>query len=286
MFEFVIVLYNLAASESSTITSLNQLLTSTAFPEIKRILIFDNSSQAAVPKNLAPRFDYQHSPSNVGLAQAYNTALKQSAAETEWLVTLDQDTVITLEYLTELIRESRSLPESVVAIAPLIMDHQQQVSPVRSDTLRPLHNVLPAGDKLYSKDIMVINSATALRMDFLRKIGGYNLEFPLDYLDHWLSWRVFTEKKQVKILKATLQHQLSVLNYAEQMTVARYQAILQAEKSYYIFFQQTRLTDYRKHLFLRGVKQLVTGKFNYGKTTFKFLFLGGNNGDKSTKTNE
>ncbi|MGM0339704.1 glycosyltransferase [Candidatus Enterococcus murrayae] len=281
----IVVLYNMTFSESSTIKSLNKLLTSNNFPEIKRVWLFDNSQHANEPENLDERFLYYHSSKNVGLAQAYNYALKQRGEETEWLVTLDQDTTLTNEYLVELITASHNLPQTVAAIAPIIKDNEQQISPVRSDTLRPLHTELPKKGQTYSQDIMVINSAAALRTSFLNEIGGYNVEFHLDYLDHWLSWRIFTEKKQIKILLHELQHQLSVLDYVNQMNFSRYQAIIQAEKCYYSLYDKQLFSQYRRQLLLRGCKQLLTGKFNYGKMTFKFLFSGGNNGNKGTKAN-
>ncbi|MBM7710565.1 glycosyltransferase [Enterococcus xiangfangensis] len=286
MFELVVVLYQMTYLESSTITSLNKLLASETFPEIKKILIFDNSKQVNEPEGLDRRFNYHHSPSNVGLAQAYNYALSQCSDETDWLVTLDQDTILTKEYLQELIKTSLESAEATAAIAPVIKDQKQQISPVRSDTLRPLHSTLPQGNQTYSQDIMVINSATALRVSFLQEIGGYNLDFPLDYLDHWLSWEIFIKKKQISILSQKLHHQLSVLNYAEQMNFSRYQAILSAERRYYSFYNTQLLSQYQRQLFLRGCKQILTGNFNYGKITFKFLIAGGDNGDKNTKANQ
>ena len=92
MFEIVVVLYNMTASESSTITSLNNLLTSENFSEIRSVLIFDNSDKVSEPQDLERRFEYHHSEKNVGLAQAYNYALSNLSNESEWLITLDQDT--------------------------------------------------------------------------------------------------------------------------------------------------------------------------------------------------
>lgn len=285
MFKMVVVLYNMTFSDSSTIISLNRLLASAAFPEIREVLIFDNSQKATEPQGLDTRFTYYHSKENVGLAQAYNYALKNSVEQDVWFVTLDQDTTLTEAYLQELISSSDKVPDSVVAIAPIIKDQDQQISPVRSDTLRPLHSALPQGNQTYYSDIMVINSATAVRTDFLKKIGGYNLEFPLDYLDHWLSWRIFNEKKQINILSQELQHQLSVLDYANQMNFSRYQAILDAEKCYYSLYKTQLFKQYRRQLWWRGIKQFFTGRYSYGKITFKFLYSGGNNGIKSTKAN-
>lgn len=283
MFEVVVVLYNMTFSESPTIMSLNQLLASGAFPEIRKILIFDNSEQGTEPVELEGRFIYYHSKKNVGLAQAYNYALDQSNDDTEWLMTLDQDTKLTKEYLSELISTSSELSETVAAVAPIVTDNERQISPVRSDTLRPLHTELPEKDRVYSKDIMVINSGTAIRTIFLRKLGGYNIHFPLDYLDHWLCWRIFSEHQQIYILSNKLEHQLSVLDYKNHMNLSRYLAIIQAEKCYYYLYNKQLLPQYRRQLLLRGCKQILTGRFNYGKLTFEFLISGGKNGNTGRK---
>ena len=283
LFEVVVVLYNMTFSESPTIMSLNQLLASGAFPEIRKILIFDNSEQGTEPVELEGRFIYYHSKKNVGLAQAYNYALDQSNDDTEWLLTLDQDTKLTKEYLSELISTSSELSETVAAVAPIVTDNERQISPVRSDTLRPLHTELPEKDRVYSKDIMVINSGTAIRTIFLRKLGGYNIHFPLDYLDHWLCWRIFSEHQQIYILSNELEHQLSVLDYKNHMNLSRYLAIIQAEKCYYYLYNKQLLPQYRRQLLLRGCKQILTGRFNYGKLTFEFLISGGKNGNTGRK---
>lgn len=283
LFEVVVVLYNMTFSESPTIISLNQLLASGAFPKIRKILIFDNSEQGTEPVELEGRFIYYHSKKNVGLAQAYNYALDQSNDDTEWLMTLDQDTKLTKEYLSELISTSSELSETVAAVAPIVTDNERQISPVRSDTLRPLHTELPKKDRVYSKDIMVINSGTAIRTIFLRKLGGYNIHFPLDYLDHWICWRIFNEHQQIYILSNELEHQLSVLDYKNHMNLSRYLAIIQAEKCYYYLYNKQLLPQYRRQLLLRGCKQFLTGRFNYGKLTFEFLISGGKNGNTGRK---
>ena len=271
MFEVVVVLYNMTFSESPTVVSLNKLLSSGAFPEIRKILIFDNSVSSTIPEGLDKRFVYYHSKTNVGLAKAYNYALSQSVDDTEWLVTMDQDTLITADYLTELVKY-HDISSDIVLLAPLVKDQNQQISPVFGDSLRPLHKDLPKKNQSYSQMVMVINSGATIRVSFMREIGGYNLDFPLDYLDHWLCWKVFKEQKKIFILNVTLQHELSVLNYADQMNISRYKSIMHAEAIYYSSYAGDLFIAYRKQLFFRGCKQILTGKFNYGKLTFIYFF--------------
>ena len=271
MFEVVVVLYNMTFFESPTIMSLNELLASGAFPEIQKVLIFDNSESSTRPEGLDKRFVYHHSKANVGLAKAYNYALSQSSDDTEWLVTMDQDTTITKEYLEEMTSKSFKLPERVVAIAPVIKDSGQQISPVRSDALRPLKKALPKKDCIYSQDIMVINSATAIRLSFLEQIGGYNEEFQVDYLDHWVSWAIFKYQKEVYVLNEILTHSLSVLHVRE-LSFSRYKEILRSENIFYSKYKENLFQDYKKHLFMRGLKQLLFGRVVFFKATIKTFF--------------
>ena len=37
-----------------------------------------------------------------------------------------------------------------------------------------------------NKAVMAINSGSLIKVSFLTEIGGFNGQFPLDYLDHWL----------------------------------------------------------------------------------------------------
>ncbi|MGL9728875.1 glycosyltransferase [Enterococcus sp. DIV0756] len=271
MFEVVVVLYNMTYSESPTIVSLNQLLASGAFPEIRKILIFDNSVSSTIPEGLDKRFVYYHSKTNVGLAKAYNYALGQSSDDTEWLITLDQDTILTKEYLEEMTSKYLEVPERVVAIAPIIKDSGQQISPVRNDTLRPLNKALPKKDCIYSQDIMVINSATAIRLSFLEQIGGYNEEFQVDYLDHWVSWAIFKYQKEVYVLNEILTHSLSVL-HGRELSFSRYREILRSENIFYSKYKKNLFQDYKKHLFMRGLKQLLFGRAVFFKATIKTFF--------------
>lgn len=258
-------------SESPTVVSLNKLLSSGAFPEIRKILIFDNSVSSTIPEGLDKRFVYYHSKTNVGLAKAYNYALSQSVDDTEWLVTMDQDTTITKEYLEEMTFKSFKLPERVVAIAPVIRDSGQQISPVRSDTLRPLHEALPQKNYIHSKNVMVINSGAAIRLSFLKQIEGYNEEFQIDYLDHWVSWAIFNYEKGIYILNVALTHSLSVLHNSE-LTTSRYEAILRNEAIFYMKYQKELLGAYRKQLLMRSVKQLLHQRFTFFKISLMFFF--------------
>ncbi|WP_438717062.1 glycosyltransferase family 2 protein [Enterococcus sp. AZ109] len=265
----VVVLYQVTVTDSLTVQSLQQILASNPFPELRKVTIVDNSSVEDTPVFTDERFTYHYAHGNQGLAKAYNFVWPQSlTAGCKWLVTLDQDTNLTVDYFKEMIASIMDADETMAIIAPVIQDNDQQVSPVRSDTLRPLHTSLPKGGETYSERIMVINSAAAISLDFLEKIGGYNELFSLDYLDHWLCWRVYQENYKINILHTEIQHQLSVLDY-KTLTKKRYKKIIEAEMFFYSKYQNNLFRMYRRQLWFRCFKQLATFKFNFSKITWQ-----------------
>ncbi|MGG5316777.1 glycosyltransferase [Enterococcus sp. AZ072] len=285
MYDIVIVLYQIKASESPTIQTLQQILTSNELPELRQVIVFDNSVSEDNPVFTDERFVYHFAEGNQGLAKAYNYVWPKSLSKgCHWLITLDQDTSLTNDYFSAVADEIDQADKNIAIIAPVIYDKEKQISPVQSNTLRPLHTFLPRGGKIYYNQVMVINSAAVISLDFLQAIGGYNETFSMDYLDHWLCWRIFQEKKQIKILSGALHHQLSVLDYRNSMNTARYQQILNAESRFYKDYATEMFTEYKKQLLLRSMKQIFRGLFPYaGKTLSQYKMISGEkNGDKVT----
>ena len=223
---------------------------------ISGYLLIDHSSFAQkLPANLP--ITYMHRPENAGLAQAYNIALERMG-DAQWLILLDHDTAITSDYLQEVAQQSQHVPQDCVALCPQVFEEKRQISPIQANQYINRHfQALTTG--LYQQRVMAINSATVLRKSFLLQLGGFNTQFPLDFLDHWLFFEIFQQQKSVYVLKSKLQHELSVMHY-ESMTTKRYQSILQAEKNYYQNYETQQLDNHRKQLLKRTLKQWVKVK--------------------------
>lgn len=217
------------------------------------LLIYDNSPvKQENPFFLENHVTYVHDASNPGLAVAYNKALK-AAKDFDWLVLLDQDTAVTPAYFEEI--NNATPDEQVVALVPLIFSGKQQISPVYSEeyigkTAKHPHVGVHA-------QVMAINSASVLQISFLKEIGGFNQDFPLDFLDHWLYWRIDQEGKKVQVLTTKLEHDLSVLDYAS-LDFSRYESILAAERQYYGNYAIDLKKQHQNHLVKRTLKQFVT----------------------------
>jgi GT2 family glycosyltransferase len=181
------------------------------------VVIYDNSpnDQAVTPSE---NIDYMHDPSNQGLAAAYNYALERARESgCTWLLLLDQDTTVTLEFLTELIACARSLEDlnRVAAIVPKLVAAGTVHSPaehfidyIRHQFKRSL-KTLDGEVGLQPRRVSAYNSGATLSVPVLESIGGFPKEYWLDYLDHAVFDTLSTAGYQVYVLHARLEHQLA-----------------------------------------------------------------------------
>lgn len=249
----VIVLYQQRFSQSPSFDLLMK-----AVKEKKiQLVVYDNSPVKQLEPLLEQDKDisYYHDPSNPGLATAYNYALNHAQQNIRYFVTLDHDSQLTATYFDTLL--TIDWTDELVAAVPLVYAGSNQISPVFAD--RYINRQVEKVDRsqLSQRRIMAINSGVVFSIKFLKEIGGFNLDFPLDFLDHWLFWTIYQFKKTVFILPEKMEHDLSVLDY-QKVSVTRYQSILKAEKTFYQNYDKEMLPRHRKQLLLRTVKQFLT----------------------------
>jgi GT2 family glycosyltransferase len=256
----VIVVYKIPPKKSSTFCSLLNVLRGKNNNELS-IIIYDNS-----PENQAfdtsqyqdIQISYIHDGRNLGIATAYNYALDTAKENgSEWLLLLDHDTHITNEYIEEVLHLQRA-EKNIAAVVPRITSENTLISPVYSDQLRPLKGDKP-NPGIQNKPVMAINSGALVRVEYLKELGGFNKRFPLDYLDHWLFHEIYTNGSKVLLLEATLDHELSVMDYSR-ISLTRYQSILDSEINFYKNYKRDLVSAYRKQLTKRFLKQVLTVK--------------------------
>jgi GT2 family glycosyltransferase len=258
----VVVLYREKVEESKTFQSLKQYLFSQQ-EKLKNIelIVYDNSLEKQEFNPFAYKglqITYVHDPRNLGIATAYNFAWRRANENgSMWLLLLDHDTELTKDYVAEVLNIS-DYPEEVAAVVPKINSENTMISPVYSHLLRPLQEERPKSG-LQKRPVMAINSGALLQMDFLNNIGGFNEEFPLDYLDHWIFFEIYEKGKMVWVLDVYLEHELSVMDYSR-VSLKRYQSILDSELNFYKNYKTNLFPSYRKQLVKRFLKQALTVK--------------------------
>ena len=202
-----------------------------------RIYVADNTPGGQTIETLPPSVSYRAYPENPGLVLAYNNALAEAErSEIRWLLTLDQDTHLPLEFLSsmaELVRQYDS-EERVAAIVPRILDGGRRISPFRF-----LGRCLPrvAGQResgLMGRHASALNSASLLRVAALRSVGGYDEEFPLNNSDTAVFHRL--DKAGFRIVLAgdvVVHHELAIMRRPERMTLERYRQLLRNEREFW-----------------------------------------------------
>jgi GT2 family glycosyltransferase len=258
----VLVLYEIKASRSPTFMSLCQVFAEPDLARHFRLLVYDNSASSSdLPVGIPIPVSYIHDPANGGLFAAYNRALRLAEeGRNEWLLLLDQDTLLTSVYVRALVhtlREAEANPRCA-ALAPKLISKNRIVSPARilwGGRLSPVDKTLTG---MVPWEAMALNSATLLRVSAVREVGGFNPRFWLDYLDHWLFNRLYRAGYSLYVLDAALVHELSVTRMSD-MSTARYKNILSAEGQFYRCCRTGAENKvYLVRLILRATKMLVS----------------------------
>lgn len=224
------------------------------------LIIYDNSPEAQPLPSDAHELSihYHHDPRNPGLAAAYNYALLRAREEgQEWLLLLDQDTQLTAEYFREMVELPGTLTADCVCIAPLVSDGRAQISPMDNTQVRFTAEGIHSGYR--DRHITAINSGACWRIDWLNGIGGFNTDFPLDYLDHWACHRALSDGKRFYVMSSQLRQSLSISDH-NQVSEARYCSIYESEYRFYRNYRRDLFPSYRRRLPLRLLKQLLLFK--------------------------
>ena len=228
---YIVVIYGIREADSTACLSLRNVLGEERYK--RQVYIHDNS------KN------------NIYLAAAYNKGIGYARKNGFGLVVLlDDDTEITERYVSEL-QEMTAQDNQTVFVPRLEDGNGQLLSPFRT------HGRLSA-----------FNSGVAIPMQtFEEKIGAFNEDFPLDYLDYWLFLQLHRKGVTIQTMTSSLRHSLSISDY-QNVSRDRYQSLLQSERRFAREEGGIYPLLYRLKLLGRAVKWTLTGH-RYAKETWR-----------------
>lgn len=265
----IIVLYKTKLTESLTYKSILSFNKTSGISF--NILVYDNTPSFQEYKDDAYNtITYIRDKSNPGIAKAYNKGVEfASKFNFNWIMLLDQDTELNALYFTEIykLRNLVGQNESVVSIIPKIVTPKGfMISPVllkRGGLIRYLTQVEPG---IQNFRVSALNSGALINVSFLNKIGGFNEKYPLDMLDHWLFREINKNKCHVYLMDVSITHNLSIINFEENLTPERYKILLAGE----VLFAKETLLDflvYKFRLIFRLSKQVkMRNKYYFWKT--------------------
>jgi GT2 family glycosyltransferase len=206
---FVVVLYGCRIEESSACRS----LLSMTVPEGVQLygLVYDNTPAiAAEGKRLSNNVEYLSTGNNGGLPVAYNEAIRRAQARrARYLMLVDQDSTITIEFLKAVIAAVKNASVDQVAWVPLVVAQGRLISPFKFNRLG-----LPTFKCDFSTPphgCFAINSYSIISLSFLEAIGGFDEFYWLDGLDFWLYSRVARMGYRIGIIEERVTHRLSLL---------------------------------------------------------------------------
>lgn len=252
----VLVLYRQKLEDSLSFTTLDKHLKDVSKKESVQLLVYDNSPVGEQLESITYNYrnfeimHYVHDSENSGLASAYEMAadLARNTGE-QWLMLLDQDTYLTHDYLNEAFKLIENTTKKNIVFVPQIVEKNKILSPLKDN-----QPVIPG--RYVKQQIAAINSGTIINESTVREIGGFNQEFPLDYLDHWIFHMLNEKGIPIQVMKAKLTHSLSVSNIRE-VSNHRLESILRAEKKFIYYYNPAKKRNYYCHFFLRMCKYLV-----------------------------
>ena len=259
----VIGIYKIAAHTSPSFRTLNA-----AAAELNpddgnlTIVLYDNSPGSAEPLALPQEVRYHSAGYNAGLADAFNFGLETANQEgCDWLITLDQDTELPgdfMQRICDLADQVRNDP-SIAAIVPQVVGDGKMLSPnwFRGGAIP---RWFPNGFVgVPDQPTFAFNSASVLRVDALRQVGGYDTRFWLDNSDAAMFHALGRYGKRVFVAgNIQVNHNFSMLNPAQRMTASRYHNALMAETAFWDLAMNPLAGGERAaRLFARWCKQLI-----------------------------
>ena len=272
----VLVLYKRSPEQSEAFTSLRDVLAMwPAARERVECLIYDNSPEEHVVPAVSFRCGYASDVMNRGLALAYNVALERATvAGATWLLLLDHDTLLTREYLEEVLSaiDNVGADHRVTAIVPKLVQAGTVLSPQWPvPSSRKQSEPVPldfAG--MSKKPLQVFSSGAVLRVADLAGIGGFDESFSHECLDH-ATFRALQERGgQVLVLHACLPHELSLsAGWGDPGFQHRFWSFMEAEHRYKRRFAKG--SELLWHYFWRG--WLIVGRVARGQfgTAYRHL---------------
>jgi GT2 family glycosyltransferase len=203
-------------------------------------LVWDNSPEPhAVPRGISFSLEYRHSSENVGVSGAYNYAAQLASERgAQWLLLLDQDTVLPPEFLSRMRDYAQRLAprHHIAAVAPTVMMGESRISPKVMVRWGKSVDPFPGFSGEERREVVLVNTGLLLRVEALAKIGGYNPDFWLDFSDRYLCHMLKQHACSVWLAPdLQLQHHVSLM--AGGISLKRYANLLDAEDAFFMLYR-------------------------------------------------
>ncbi len=226
----IIVLYKMRPAESPSLRTLIQARDAAKPCCETTIFIADNTPGGQSEVDVPDGIFYEAFPGNPGLAPPYNRAiLDAERGGCRWILTLDQDTCLPINFLTSMIRYVRLYRDDdrVAGFVPCIIDNGATISPFRFLCGSFPRTIRRGTIGIAKAHTSALNSASLLRISALQQVGGYDERFPLNNSDTAVFARLDRARKRLFVAgDIIVNHELAILRRERRMTPERYRQLL------------------------------------------------------------
>ncbi len=212
----VLVLYERDIEQAESLITLKSLLSESINTRLvlKHILIYDNSERPHTLKlsDSTSNVTYVHNHHNGGTVAAYIEAIELAQKiAADWLLLLDQDTILPLNYLTSAANElNKTQVSRIDALIPYVKHGEEIISPTLLTKYGSMIPFTYGRNKNEFNVVTAISSGALLRRQSLKKIFPLPLGIWLDYVDHCIFLQFHKLGYQILVFDSVIEHDLSV----------------------------------------------------------------------------
>ena len=197
---------------------------------LEQVLVYDNSpgprAEIAAATNGCT---YIHDGRNGGTKAAYELAAAiASDAAIDWLMLLDQDTSLPSGLLDAAAASLANCPVSPGALVPWVLHDEKVISPARITLFGTVRPLVRGQEVSRLTGMSAVASGSLIYVPALRAIQPLPNLLWLDYVDHWIFWRMGRLGWKIVVIDAVIQHSLSVETPAA-LSRSRIHGILESE---------------------------------------------------------
>jgi len=236
------------------------------------LIVYNNSPEIDI--KASDNFTVITAKENKMLAEAYNEGLKFAGRNGfGWIMLIDHDTYLNAKYFKEATIFLGNTNRCKAA-APIIEVKGATASPIQyKPLLGPYFGFHPITKPGYTgKCLAAFNSGTLLDVEEMRKIGGFNEEYPLDSLDNWYYHQLYKRNCRIYIMDVKIIQNLSVADYG-QMTTSRYKSVMNYSLKFAMSLGITATASWRLRNIGRCLIQLTTSnKRKFVPLTIQYLY--------------
>jgi GT2 family glycosyltransferase len=193
-----------------------------------------------------------------------------------WLLLLDQDTMVSAEFLPRMLEYSHVLQgeTEIGSVVPFIYSHGSLISPRTHGRFNQVGRIPATCSGIYRRKAFAVNSATLMRVAALREIGGYSDEFWLDLSDVYVFQAMYRKGRYLYIAgDLTLQHSITSMDFDNDMAPERYRNFLAAESAYVdLYSSAPERAAHLVRLLWRTLRQRRYRNSVFSRMTFEFFW--------------